>query len=382
MADTLDHDVIDAVRRFVDRDVIPVASELEHADEYPHELVATMRELGLFGATIPVEHGGLGLSFASYARLMAELSRGWMSLAGVINSHLIMAYIITHHGTDEQRKRFLPAMAAGEKRGGLALTEPHAGSDVQSIRTSAVRHGDNYVLKGSKMFITNARHGTMLAVAAKTDPKAKPAYAGISMFAVEKNERGPTVSRNIKKLGYKGVDTCEVLFEELEVPAGNLIGGREGQGFKQVMSALEVGRINVAARAVGVGQAAFENAIRYAQQRTTFGKPICEHQAVQLLLADMGTRVEAARLMVQSAAEKKDAGERCDVEAGMAKLFASEACVKVTLDAMRVLGGYGYTAEFPVERFYRDAPLMIIGEGTSEIQALVIARGLLNRNRI
>ena len=382
MAETLDHDVIDAVRRFVDRDVIPVASELEHADEYPHALVATMRELGLFGATIPVEHGGLGLSFVSYARLMAELSRGWMSLAGVINSHLIMAYIITHHGTDEQRKRFLPAMAAGEKRGGLALTEPHAGSDVQSIRTSAVRHGDNYVLKGSKMFITNARHGTMLAVAAKTDPKAKPAYAGISMFAVEKNERGPTVSRNIKKLGYKGVDTCEVLFEELEVPAGNLIGGQEGQGFKQVMSALEVGRINVAARAVGVGQAAFENAIRYAQQRTTFGKPICEHQAVQLLLADMGTRVEAARLMVQSAAEKKDAGERCDVEAGMAKLFASEACVKVTLDAMRVLGGYGYTAEFPVERFYRDAPLMIIGEGTSEIQALVIARGLLNRNRI
>jgi alkylation response protein AidB-like acyl-CoA dehydrogenase len=382
MAETLDHDVIDAVRRFVDRDVIPVASELEHADEYPHALVATMRELGLFGATIPVEHGGLGLSFVSYARLMAELSRGWMSLAGVVNSHLIMAYIITHHGTDEQRKRFLPAMAAGEKRGGLALTEPHAGSDVQSIRTSAVRHGDNYVLKGSKMFITNARHGTMLAVAAKTDPKAKPAYAGISMFAVEKNERGPTVSRNIKKLGYKGVDTCEVLFEELEVPAGNLIGGQEGQGFKQVMSALEVGRINVAARAVGVGQAAFENAIRYSQQRTTFGKPICEHQAVQLLLADMGTRVEAARLMVQSAAEKKDAGERCDVEAGMAKLFASEACVKVTLDAMRVLGGYGYTAEFPVERFYRDAPLMIIGEGTSEIQALVIARGLLNRNRI
>jgi len=382
MAETLDHDVIDAVRRFVDRDVIPVASELEHADEYPHALVATMRELGLFGATIPVEHGGLGLSFVSYARLMAELSRGWMSLAGVINSHLIMAYIITHHGTDEQRKRFLPAMAAGEKRGGLALTEPHAGSDVQSIRTSAVRHGDNYVLKGTKMFITNARHGAMLAVAAKTDPKAKPAYAGISMFAVEKNERGPTVSRNINKLGYKGVDTCEVLFEELEVPAGNLIGGQEGQGFKQVMSALEVGRINVAARAVGVGQAAFENAIRYSQQRTTFGKPICEHQAVQLLLADMGTRVEAARLMVQSAAEKKDAGERCDVEAGMAKLFASEACVKVTLDAMRVLGGYGYTAEFPVERFYRDAPLMIIGEGTSEIQALVIARGLLNRNRI
>jgi alkylation response protein AidB-like acyl-CoA dehydrogenase len=382
MAETLDHDVIEAVRRFVERDVIPVASDLEHRDEYPRALVAKMRELGLFGATIPAAYGGLGLSFVSYARLMAELSRGWMSLAGVINSHLIMAYIITHHGTDEQRKRFLPAMAAGEKRGGLGLTEPHAGSDVQSIRTTATRHGDSYVLKGSKMFITNARYGTMLAVAAKTDPKAKPAYAGISMFAVEKDEHGPTVSRNLKKLGYKGIDTCEVLFEDLDVPADNLIGGQEGQGFKQVMSALEVGRVNVAARAVGVGQAAFESAIRYAQQRTTFGKPICEHQAVQLMLADMGTRLEAARLMVESAAQKKDAGVRCDVEAGMAKLFASEACAKIALDAMRVLGGYGYTVEFPVERFYRDAPLMMIGEGTNEIQALVIARGLLSRNRI
>ncbi|HZO82979.1 MAG TPA: acyl-CoA dehydrogenase family protein [Candidatus Binataceae bacterium] len=382
MAETLDQDVIEAVRRFVERDVIPVASELEHKDEYPHALVAKMRELGLFGATIPAEYGGLGLSFVSYARLMAELSRGWMSLAGVINSHLIMAYIVTHHGTDEQRQRFLPAMAAGEKRGGLGLTEPHAGSDVQSIRTTAARHGDSYVLSGSKMFITNARYGTMLAVAAKTDPKAKPVYAGISMFAVEKSERGPNVSRNLKKLGYKGIDTCEVLFEELDVPADNLIGGKEGQGFKQVMSALEVGRINVAARAVGVGQAAFESAIRYAQQRTTFGKPICEHQAVQLMLADMGTRLEAARLMVESAAQKKDAGVRCDVEAGMAKLFASEACAKISLDAMRVLGGYGFTVEFPVERYYRDAPLMMIGEGTNEIQALVIARGLLGRHRI
>jgi len=382
MEGTSDLDVIEAVRRFVDRDVIPVASDLEHRDEYPHQLVATMRELGLFGATIPVEHGGLGLSFESYARLMSELSRGWMSLAGVINSHLIMAYVIANHGTDEQKKRFLPAMATGEKRGGLGLTEPHAGSDVQSIRTAAVRRGDNYVLSGSKMFITNARHGTMLAIAAKTDPKAKPAYAGISMFAVEKNEHGPTVSRNLKKLGYKGIDTCEVLLEDLDVPANNLIGGAEGQGFKQVMSALEVGRINVAARAVGVGQAAFDSAIRYAQQRTTFGKPICEHQAVQLILADMGTRLEAARLMVLSAAKKKDSGERCDVEAGMAKLFASEACAKISLDAMRVLGGYGFTTEFPVERFYRDAPLMMIGEGTNEIQGLVIARGLLARNRI
>ncbi len=382
MDEAFDREVVEAVRRFVEREVIPVASDLEHSDEYPHALVAKMKELGLFGATIPQAYGGLGLSFVSYARLMAELSRGWMSLAGVINSHLIMAYVIANHGSDEQKTRFLPAMAAGEKRGGLALTEPHAGSDVQSIRTTATRSGDNYVLSGTKMFITNALNGTMLAVAAKTDARAQPPYAGISMFAVEKNEQGPTVSRQLKKLGYKGLDTCEVLFEELSVPAGNLIGNREGEGFKQVMSALEVGRINVAARAVGVGQAAFDSAIRYAQQRTAFGKPIAQHQAVQLLLADMGTRLQAAKLLVDNAAQKKDAGERCDVEAGMAKLFASEACAKITLDAMRVLGGYGYMAEFPVERFYRDAPLMMIGEGTNEIQALVIARGLLARNPV
>ncbi len=379
MDEAVDRDIIDAVRRFVEREVIPVASDLEHRDEYPHALVAGMRELGLFGATIPVEHGGLGLSFGTYARIMEELSRGWMSLAGVINSHLIMAYMIANHGTAEQKKRFLPAMASGEKRGGLALTEPHAGSDVQSIRTVATRHGDEYVVSGSKMFITNARQGTMLAVAAKTDPNAKPAYAGISMFAVEKGEAGPTVSRNLKKLGYKGIDTCEVLFEDVPVPAANLIGGSEGQGFKQVMSALEVGRINVAARAVGVGQAAFESAIRYAQQRTAFGKPIAQHQAVQLMLADMATRVEASRLLVYNAAAKKDAGERCDLEAGMAKLFASESCAKNALDALRVLAGYGFTQEFPVERFYRDAPLMMIGEGTNEIQRLVIARNLLER---
>ena len=379
MEEQIDRDIVEAVRRFVERDVIPAASDLEHRDEYPHAMVATMKQLGLFGATIPVEHGGLGLSFQTYARVMEELSRGWMSLAGVINSHLIMAFVITHHGTDAQRKYFLPAMARGEKRGGLALTEPHAGSDVQSIRTTAVRRGDDYVLNGSKMFITNAKNGTMLAVAAKTDPRAKPAYAGISMFAVEKNASGPQVSAGLKKIGYKGVDTCEVTFEDVAVPAAHLIGEREGEGFKQVMSALEVGRINVAARAVGVGRAAFEAAIRYSQQRTTFGKPICQHQAVQLLLADMGTRIEAARLLVANAARKKDAGERCDVEAGMAKLFASEACAKISLDAMRVLGGYGFMQEFPVERYYRDAPLMMIGEGTNEIQALVIAKGLLAR---
>jgi alkylation response protein AidB-like acyl-CoA dehydrogenase len=382
MDEVLDKQVIEAVRRFVERDVMPVATELEHRDEYPHALVDRMKELGLFGATIPAAHGGLGLSFSTYARVMEELSRGWMSLAGVINSHLIMGYMIANHGTEAQKQYFLPAMASGQKRGGLALTEPHAGSDVQSIRSTAVRRGDDYVLSGSKMFITNARHGTMLAVAAKTNPRAEPAYAGISMFAVEKNANGPTVGRNLKKLGYKGIDTCEVLLEDFAVPATSLIGGIEGQGFKQVMSALEVGRINVAARAVGVAQAAFENAIRYAQQRTAFGKPIAQHQAVQLMLADMGTRLEAARLLVISAAAKKDAGERCDLEAGMAKLFASEACAKIALDAMRVLAGYGFTQEFPVERFYRDAPLMMIGEGTNEIQSLVIARGLLARYSI
>jgi alkylation response protein AidB-like acyl-CoA dehydrogenase len=382
MSEAADQDILQTLRRFVEHDVIPVASDFEHRDEYPQALVDTMKQLGLFGATIPAEYGGLGLSFSTYARIIEELSRGWMSLSGVINSHLIMAFIIANAGTSEQKGRLLPGMATGEKRGGLALTEPHAGSDVQSIRTVAKREGDNYILSGSKMFITNARHGTMLAVAAKTDPNAKPAYAGISMFAVEKNDQGPTVSRNLKKLGYKGIDTCEVLLDNLAVPAANLIGGQPGAGFKQVMSALEVGRINVAARAVGVAQAAFENAIRYSQQRVAFGKPICQHQAVQLLLADMGTRVEAARLLVQNAAARKDAGQRCDLEAGMAKLFASEACAKISLDAMRILGGYGYTQEFPVERFYRDAPLMMIGEGTNEIQSLVIARNLLERYRI
>ena len=321
----------------------------------------------------------MGLSFTTYALIIEEICRGWMSLTGVLNSHLLFAHILALFGTEAQKRRLLPAMASGEKRGGLALTEPHAGSDVQRIRTTAKRRGDHYLINGSKMFITNARHGNILAVAAKTDPDADPAYAGISLFAAEKGAPGLTVSRDIKKLGYKGLDTCELAFEDFPAPADALIGREEGRGFKHVMGGLEVGRINVAARAVGVAQAAFEEAIRYAQQRETFGKPICEHQAIQLKLADMATKIEASRLLVRQAAEKKDAGERCDLEAGMAKLFASEACEEVALEAMRVLGGYGYTQEFPVERFYRDAPLMIIGEGTSEIQKLVIARNLLKK---
>lgn len=371
--------ILSTIHRFVEREVKPVASELEHRDEYPHALVERMKDLGLFGAIIPAEYGGMGLSFTTYALIIEEICRGWMSLTGVLNSHLLFAHILALFGTEAQKRRLLPAMASGEKRGGLALTEPHAGSDVQRIRTTAKRRGDHYLINGSKMFITNARHGNILAVAAKTDPDADPAYAGISLFAAEKGAPGLTVSRDIKKLGYKGLDTCELAFEDFPAPADALIGGEEGRGFKHVMGGLEVGRINVAARAVGVAQAAFEEAIRYAQQRETFGKPICEHQAIQLKLADMATKIEASRLLVRQAAEKKDAGERCDLEAGMAKLFASEACEEVALEAMRVLGGYGYTQEFPVERFYRDAPLMIIGEGTSEIQKLVIARNLLKK---
>jgi len=374
--------VIDTVRRFVEREVIPVASKYEHADQYPQPLVDRMRELGLFGATIPVEYDGLGLDYTTYAMIVEELCRGWMSLSGVLNTHLMFAYVLQMHGTPEQQVRYLPAMARGEQRAALCLTEPHAGSDAQRIRTTAVRRGDHYVVNGSKMFITNARTATIYSLVAKTEPNADPPYKGISLFAAEKDAPGVTVGRQLDKLGYKGVETCEVSFEDFRVPAGNLVGGVEGRGFAQVMSGLEVGRINIAARAVGVAQAAFEDAIRYAQQRRTFGKPICEHQAIQLKLADMATKIEAARLLTRQAAAMKDRGERVDVEAGMAKLFASETCQEVSLEAMRILGGYGYVKEFPVERYYRDAPLMIIGEGTNEIQRLVIARSLVQRYKI
>lgn len=381
-AEELREEIVESVRRFVQREVIPNASRLEHANEYPTELVQGMKELGLFGATIPEEHGGLGLDFTTYAMIVEELCRGWMSLSGILNTHLLLAYIIRVFGTDEQRRRFLPAMTTGDKRGALALTEPHAGSDAQRIRATAVRRGDCYYINGSKMFVTNGRHGSMFCLAAKTDPKADPPGKGISLFVAEKGGAGCTISRDIDKIGYKGVDTVEVVFEDFPVPAENLIGGVEGHGFKHVMSGLEVGRINIAARAVGLARAAFEDAIRYAQQRETFGKPICQHQAIQLKLADMATKIEAARLLTYAAARKKDSGERCDLEAGMAKLFASETGHEVALEAMRILGGYGYTKEFSVERYYRDAPLMIIGEGTNEIQRLVIARNLLAKYRI
>jgi alkylation response protein AidB-like acyl-CoA dehydrogenase len=380
----IDQDIIAGVRAFVDKEVMPVASELEHRNEYPTALVERMKELGLFGATIPEEFGGLGLSVSTYAIIVEELCRGWMSLSGILNTHLMIAYVIRTFGNDEQKKRFLPAMARGEKRAALGLTEAHAGSDAQRIRTVAVRKGDQYVVNGSKMWSTNARTGTMFGLVVKTDPTANPPHKGITLLLAEKFDGegkaivGCTISRDLPKLGYKGVESAEVAFEDFPVPATNLVG-REGEGFKYVMAGLEVGRVNIAARAVGVAQAALDAALKYSQQRETFGKPICEHQAIQLKLADMATKIEAARLLTRSAAAKKDRGERSDVEAGMAKLFASETCHEVALEAMRIHGGYGYSQEFPVERYYRDAPLMIIGEGTNEIQRLVIARGLLAR---
>ena len=371
--------IVDEVRRFVDREVIPVAHDLEQSDSYPSDLIEKLKKLGIFSATIPEAYGGLGLNFATYARIIEELSRGWMSLAGVVNTHILVAYMIQAYGTGDQRQRFLPAMAEGEKRGALCLSEANAGSDVQAITMTARRDGSDYVLNGSKLWVTNGARAGIFAVLARTDTGAQPSHRGMSLFLVEKGVPGLSVGRTFEKLGYKGVETAELVFDAVRVPAANLLGGREGEGFKHAMSGLEIGRINVAARAVGVAQAAFNDSIKYAQQRHTFGKPIAEHQAIQIKLADMATRIEAARLLMQKAAAKKDSGERCDLEAGMAKLFATEMCQEVTLEAMRIHGGFGYTKEFNVERYYRDAPFMLVGEGTSEIQRLVIARQLLQR---
>ena len=374
--------VVALVRQFVQRDVEPVASRYDNEDIYPAELVEKMREMGLFGITIPEHYGGLGLDYTTFAMIFEEVSKGWMSISGVIGTHHLMAYIVASFGTEEQKQRFLPRMATGELKGGLALTESEAGSDVQNIQTRATKDGEEYVIDGSKMFITNAEHGDAFAVMAKTDPDADPPHRGISCFIVEKPSTGLSVGRHLDKLGYRGIDTGELLFQECRIPTENLVGGEEGAGFRQLMSGLETGRINIAARAVGVATAAFEAAIDYAQRREAFGVPIAQHQAIQIKLADMATKIRAARLLTYDAAAKKDAGERVDLEAGMAKLFASEVCAEVTLEAMRVHGGYGYIKEFPVERYYRDAPLMIIGEGTNEIQKLIIARRLLEQYRI
>lgn len=371
-------ELVQAVREFVDREVIPAAPALERDDVYPSELVESLGAMGFFGATIPVEYGGLGLDFVTYAMCVEELCRGFMSLSGVFNTHLICAHIIKINGTDEQRTRWLPALASGERRAGLALTEPGCGSDLQAIRTVARRVEDAYLVRGNKMFITNGEHGNVFATIVKTNPDIEPSHRGMSCLLMGKGE-GFTISKHIDKLGYRAVDTVELILEDVRVPAADLIGGEEGHGFAHVMDGLETGRVNIAARAVGVARAAFEAAVRYAQQRETFGRPIAQHQAIQFMLADMALKIEAARLLYLRAAELKDRGERADLEAGMAKLYASEMCLQVAVDALRVHGGYGYSTEFGVERYYRDAPLMIIGEGTNEIQRLVIARRLLER---
>lgn len=371
--------IVSMVRDFVRREVLPIAQEYEAKDQYPSGLLDQMVDMGLFGITIPEKYGGMELDYVTFASIFEELSKGWMSLTGPIGTHHIVSYILSSYGTEEQKDRFLPSMARGELRGGLGLTEPNAGSDVQSLQTVARKDGEEYVINGGKMFITNGRNGTTFAVLAKTDSEASPPYRGITCFIVEKGMDGFEVGRDLDKLGYRGIDTCELTFKDVRVPVENMVGTQEGKGFGMVMSALEGGRINVAARAVGVATAALEASLRYAQQRQTFGKPISQHQAIQLKLADMATKIQAARLLTYDAAEKKDAGERVDLEAGMAKLFASEVCGEVTMEALRIHGGYGYIKDFPVERYYRDAPLMIIGEGTNEIQRLVIARELLKR---
>ena len=369
--------MIDTVRSWVAREVTPVASELEHADTYPAEIVEGMKQLGLFGLTIPEEYGGLGLDLLTYIGVIEELAYGWMTLSGVVNTHTMCATLIGTYGTDEQKQRWLPQMVDGTRRGALSLSEPDAGTDTRNIACKAVRDGDEWVVTGTKAWVTNGEKAGIVALAARTEE-------GISAFVVEK-EPGPvfegiSVSKNVGKLGYKGIETVEMAYADHRLPLDALVG-TPGKGLPQILSVLEVGRINIAARAVGVARAAFDAALAYAQVRHTMGQPIAEHQAIQLKLADMATQLEAARLLTKSAAERKARGERCDVEAGMAKLFASEAAFAIATEAMRIHGGVGYTTELPVERYFRDAPLMIIGEGTNEIQRLVIARGLLARAR-
>jgi alkylation response protein AidB-like acyl-CoA dehydrogenase len=373
-------ELVSTLRAWVAAEVVPVASQLEQADEFPAALVEQMKAFGLFGATIPTELGGLGLDSLTYARLMEELAFGWMSLSGIINTHTIVVNLIKRAGTDEQRQRWLPRLATGEIRGAFSLSEPDAGSDTQAIRCAATPDGDFYRINGTKAWVTNGERAGILALAAR-------APEGITCFIVEK-EPGPTfegisVVRRVDKLGYKGLETVEMAYTDHQIPAANILGGAEqlGRGLPTILGSLELGRVNIAARSVGVARAALEASLRYATERETFGVPIASHQAIQFKLADMATRVEAARLLTHNAARRFDAGERADVEAGMAKLFASETALEVATEAMRIHGGFGYTKDAPIERYYRDAPLMIIGEGTNEIQRMVIARGLLRRFR-
>jgi alkylation response protein AidB-like acyl-CoA dehydrogenase len=373
--------VVDIVREFVDREVKPGVNAVEHANAYPEKWIEQMKELGIYGLAIPEPWGEAPVSMPCYALVTAELARGWMSLAGAMGGHTVVAKLLVQFGTREQQDRYLPRMATGELRATMALTEPGGGSDLQAMTTHARRTDDGYLVNGSKTWISNARRSGLIALLCKTDPAAMPKHRGVSVLLVEHGP-GLTVSKDLPKLGYKGVETCELVFEDVHVPADALLGGVEGKGFGQMMKGLETGRIQVAARALGVADAALEDALRYAQERESFGKPIWQHQSIGNYLAGMATKVTAARQLILHAAEKYDRGERCDMEAGMAKLFASEIAMEVALDAVRIHGGYGYSTEFDVERYFRDAPLMIVGEGTNEIQRDVIARQLVKRHRI
>ena len=370
--------VVDTVREWVDREVKPVVRDLEHANEYPEKLIEQMKELGIYGLAVPEPWGEAPVSMPCYALVTAELARGWMSLAGAMGGHTVVAKLLLTFGTQEQKDHYLPRMASGELRATMALTEPGGGSDLQNMTTHARLEGDGYVVNGSKTWISNARRSGLIALLCKTDPRAEPKHRGISVLLVEHGP-GLSVSKDLKKLGYKGVEACELVFENMRVPADAVLGGEPGKGFAQMMKGLETGRIQVAARALGVGQAAFEDALRYAQERESFGKPIWQHQSIGNYLAEMGTKLTAARQLILFASEKFEAGERCDMEAGMAKLFTSEVAMEVALNAVRIHGGYGYSTEFDVERYFRDAPLMIVGEGTNEIQRNVIAAQLVKR---
>ena len=370
--------IVDTVREFVDREVRPVVRELEHANTYPERLIEQMKELGIFGLAVPEPYGEVAVSMPCYVQVTEQLARGWMSLAGAMGGHTVVAKLITKFGTEEQKQRYLPRMATGEVRATTALTEPGGGSDLQAMSTVARRTGDGYVVNGTKTWITNSRRSGLIALLCKTDPHATPKHAGISILLVEHGE-GLTVSRDLPKLGYKGVESCELSFAGYRAPASALLGGKEGEGFSQMMTGLETGRIQVASRALGVARAALDDALRYAQEREAFGKPIWKHQSIGNYLADMATKYTAARQLVLLAAERVDAGERADMEAGMAKLFASEAAMEIALNAVRIHGGYGYSTEFDVERYFRDAPLMIVGEGTNEIQRNIIAAQLVSR---
>jgi alkylation response protein AidB-like acyl-CoA dehydrogenase len=380
--------IVKTVRDFVDREVLPVASSFDHRDEFPDELVRVMKDMGLFGITIPEEYGGLGLDIVTYALVIKELSRGWISLSGVINTHFMAAWMIESFGTPEQKQHFLPRMATGELRSAYSMTEPHAGSDVQAIRTRARRDGGEWVIDGQKMWVTNGLRAGMVVLLAVTDPGATPRHRGMTAFVIVKepgaaNQPGLTIPPSLKKLGYKGVESTELVFDGFRVPADAALGGERGinSGFKYFMAAVELGRVNVAARALGLATCAYEAAVSYARQREAFGRPISEHQAIQLKVAQMATQIRAAELLTMDAARRKASGARADLEAGMAKLFATEVAHMVTTEAMRIHGGYGYSQEYIVERLYRDAPLLILGEGTNEIQQLLIARRLLENPR-